>query len=109
MDKPKSERRSRDRLSTQVPVEIRNGGAQSVRGYTRDLSTSGIFLYSNGRIAEGSHLELVLMLPPELTQGEKQWVCCQAAVVRVEDVGDKGGCGIAAKLTNMVSLPELKQ
>jgi PilZ domain len=107
MHEPKAERRSRKRLPVRVPVEIRAPNALADQAYTRDLSKSGIFLYSKGDIAAGTHLELILMLPPELTNGEKQWVCCQAAVVRVEHDGAGGARGIAAELTNMVALPEL--
>jgi len=52
---------------------------------TRDLSMGGIFLYTQQRISEGSKLEIVLILPAELGFGEKQWACCQASVVRVEE------------------------
>jgi hypothetical protein len=52
-------------------------------------------------------LEIVLILPPELTQGEKQWVCCQAAVVRVENATSGGGFGVAAKIESMEILPEI--
>jgi hypothetical protein len=49
---------------------------------------------------------MVLILPPELTQGEKRWVCCQASVVRVEDKKD-GNFGVAARIRNMDVLPEI--
>jgi hypothetical protein len=54
---------------------------------------------------EGSEVELVLILPPELTSGEKCWVCCQATIVRVEEEGPQ--FGIAAKIQRMDILPEL--
>jgi hypothetical protein len=49
---------------------------------------------------------MVLILPPELTQGEKRWVCCRASVVRVEENRD-GNFGIAASIQNMDILPEI--
>ena len=48
---------------------------------------------------------LVLILPPELTSGEKCWVCCQATVVRVEDEGTE--FGVAAQIRRMDILPEI--
>ena len=42
---------------------------------TRDLSTGGVFLYTDRRITAGSKLEIVLILPSELGLGEKQWAC----------------------------------
>jgi PilZ domain-containing protein len=108
MPDAKPERRSRQRLPVRVPVSIqaRQGKAQA-SGYTRDLSTSGIFLYTDSRIAQGSELEMVLILPPELTAGEKRWVCCRALVVRVEDSEDGSDLGVAARIRSMEVLPEI--
>jgi hypothetical protein len=55
---------------------------------------------------EGSDVELVLILPPELTSGEKCWVCCHAQVVRVED-GPGRSFGVAAAIKRMDILPEI--
>jgi hypothetical protein len=91
-----------------VPVKIKSKeGTLQTTGYTRDLSSNGIFLYTNCEIVAGSELEMVLILPPELTQGEKRWVCCQASVVRVENAGDGGNFGIAANLHSVEILPEI--
>ena len=64
-----------------------------------------MFLYSNSKMEQGSEVELVLILPPELTSGEKCWVCCQATVVRVEDEGTE--FGVAAQIRRMDILPEI--
>jgi hypothetical protein len=108
MASPKNERRSRQRLPMRLPVSF--GSPQrsiETAGFTRDLSVNGIFLYTDSQIHLGSELEIVLILPPELTQGEKQWVCCQAAVVRVENATAAGGFGVAAKIESMEILPEI--
>jgi hypothetical protein len=55
---------------------------------------------------EGSGIELVLMLPAELTGGVKSWVCCHARVLRVEP-GMGAGFGVAAAIERMDVLPEL--
>jgi ClpP class serine protease len=47
------------------------------------------------------------MLPPELTSGEKQWVCCQASVVRVEPGTEVGSFGVAASIRSIATLPEI--
>ncbi len=107
MAAPKSERRSQNRIPLRLPVSIRSSQSESVTGYTRDLSMSGIFLYTDTQILEGSELEMVLMLPPQLTNGEKQWVCCQASVVRVENSPDERQIGVAANIRNIASLPEI--
>ena len=103
----KSERRLRQRLVTRLPVGIRkHSGRTEVMAHTRDVSTNGIFLYSESPMAVGSDVELVLILPPELTSGEKCWVCCHARVLRVEQ-GAGMDFGVAAEIRRMDILPEI--
>jgi hypothetical protein len=114
MPDAKSERRSGPRIPVRVQVSIsspkdKDKDKESVEtaGYTRDLSMNGIFLYTEAQIQQGSELEMVLILPSELTQGEKRWVCCQAAVVRVEKSAEGGGFGVAASIKSIEILPEI--
>jgi hypothetical protein len=107
MPDSKPERRSRQRLPVRLGVSIRSSQGQSTTGHTRDLSAGGIFLYVDSEILVGSNLEMVLMLPPQLTSGEKQWVCCQASVVRVEPGAEGGGFGVAAIIRSIANLPEI--
>jgi hypothetical protein len=105
---PKStsaDRRSRQRVPVRVPVKVRHEGAEH-HGLTRDLSSTGIFLYSEPGIKSGSKLELVIMLPPGLGLGPGGWTLCEASVVRVEESGEKG-MGIAATLDRIARLPEI--
>jgi hypothetical protein len=55
----------------------------------------------------GTELELVLVLPPEVTFTEKRWVCCQASVVRVEENAKAGNFGVAAVINRFDVLPEI--
>jgi PilZ domain len=107
MSTPKSERRSRNRIPVTLPVSINSSPGGQATAYTRDLSMTGVFLYSDKHIFEGSELEMVLMLPPELTNGEKRWVCCQASVVRVENGPQPGRFGVAANIRDMATMPEI--
>jgi hypothetical protein len=106
--KTKTERRLRSRIAARLPVSVRAADEKfQSAGVTRDLSMNGVFLYTDSQIREGSELEMVLMLPPEFTDGEKQWVCCQGSVVRVENVDGKNGLGVAASIRTMQILPEI--
>jgi hypothetical protein len=107
MPEPKSERRSNQRIPVRVGVSLRSPQSEPATGYTRDLSTSGIFLYANAEILVGNKMEMVLMLPTQLTGGEKRWVCCQAEVIRVEAGGEDGRLGVAASIRSMATLPEI--
>ena len=103
--KTDSERRSASRIPNSVPVRVRTAEGDERSAQTRDVSASGIFLYTPSRIEPGSEVELVLILPPELTSGERCWVCCQATIVRVEEFGTE--FGLAAQIRRMDLLPEM--
>jgi len=102
---PDSERRSGTRIATRVPTRVRTAQGADLTAQTRDVSANGVFLYTNSKLEKGTEVELVLILPPELTSGEKCWVCCQATVVRVEEKGTD--YGVAAQIRRMDILPEL--
>jgi PilZ domain-containing protein len=99
------ERRSRQRMPVRVPVKVRHAGAEHA-GLTRDLSSVGIFLYSESGMKAGSKLELVIMLPPGLGLGPGGWTLCEASVVRVEESEGKG-MGVAATIDSIDLLPEI--
>lgn len=99
-----TERRSGRRIPARVPTRVRTAEGHDQTAQTRDVSANGVFLYSKSRMEKGSDVELVLILPPELTSGEKCWVCCQATIVRVEEDGSE--FGVAAQIKRMDILPE---
>jgi PilZ domain len=104
---PNTDRRTRSRVVAKLPVRVRGATADAeLNAQTRDVSTNGVFLYTNSRMREGSEVELVLILPPELTSGEKCWVCCHARVLRVEQ-GPGKDFGVAAEIQRMDILPEI--
>lgn len=103
--KTNGERRSASRIANSVPTRVRTAEGIEYSAQTRDVSASGIFLFTQSRIEQGSEIELVLILPPELTSGERCWVCCLATVVRVEDSGSQ--FGVAAQIRRMDLLPEM--
>jgi hypothetical protein len=100
------ERRSQARKPVQVPVKVRQPDGSEQQGQTRDLSSNGIFLYSENGLEAGSKLELVIMLPPGMGMGPGGWTLCQASVVRVEE-GQGKGVGVAATLDRIELLPEI--
>jgi hypothetical protein len=99
-----SERRAGTRVPARVPTLVRTAQGADHGAQTRDVSANGIFLYTKSRLEKGTEVELVLTLPPELTSGQKCWVCCQATIVRVEEEGEE--FGIAAQIRRMDIMPE---
>jgi hypothetical protein len=100
-----TERRSGTRIATRVSTRVRTPQGADLSAETRDVSANGVFLYTNSKMEKGTDVELVLILPPELTLGEKCWVCCQATIVRVEEIGSN--FGVAAQIRRMDILPEV--
>ena len=100
-----TERRSGQRVPVRVPVKVRHEGGER-QGLTRDLSSSGVFLYSESGMKAGAKLDLVMMLPPGLGLGPGGWTLCEASVVRVEESEGKG-MGVAATLDRIAFLPEI--
>jgi hypothetical protein len=99
------ERRSKQRTPVRVPVKVRHEGKED-DGLTRDLSSSGVFIYSEAGMKAGTKLELVIMLPPGMGLGPGGWTLCEASVVRVDE-SDGKGIGIAATLDRIALLPEI--
>ena len=103
----KIDRRSRKRVPARLPVRVRSApGSAELSAQTRDVSTNGVFLYTESRLVQGSEVELILILPPEITAGEKCWVCCHANTLRVEE-GPGKQFGVAAEIRRMEVLPEI--
>jgi hypothetical protein len=100
-----TDRRSGTRIATRVPTRVRTTEGADHSAQTRDVSANGIYLYTKSRMEQGTDVELVLILPPELTSGQKCWVCCQATIVRVEENGSD--FGVAAQIRRMDILPEM--
>ena len=103
--KADTERRAGTRIKTRVDTRVRTAGGKDHTAQTRDVSANGVFMYTNSKMEKGADVELVLILPPELTLGEKCWVCCQATIVRVEETGSS--FGVAAQIRRMDILPEV--
>lgn len=100
------ERRSRQRLPVSLGVKVKKPDGTEQEGTTRDLSSSGIFLYAPPGMEAGAKLELVVMVPPSLGLGPGGWALCQASVVRVEQTAGKG-VGVAAVFDRIELLPEI--
>jgi len=107
MSKPKQEKRAAPRVQWQLPASVNFGDSGRAQVELKDISSRGLFFFTQAKVEENSKLEIVLMMPPELGQLGQQWVCCQATVVRVEE--DKPGkkVGVAAVIDRCEALPQI--
>ena len=101
------ERRRSPRYAANSPVRIKTTASPQPRqGESRDLSRNGLFFFLGEPMAAGTDIELVMMLPDEVTSQGQQWVCCRGRVVRVEQPGAPGKFGIAATFDHYTVVPE---
>ena len=92
------ERRGEQRFPLRLPVVVKSmhGSVWEESSLTKDVSARGAFFYIDGKLAEGTPVELVLTLPAEITLTENIRVRCKGRVVRVVNGNDGRKTGVAA-------------
>jgi hypothetical protein len=107
MVSPGPEKRSAPRKAVKVPAKVHTEHGD-IPAEALNLSKSGIFLECATRVSEGSPVDIVMILPKEVTGDAAKWVCCHATVQRVQNhVGENGRYGVAAVVDRMQAMPEL--
>lgn len=107
MPKPKQEKRAVPRVSWQLPASVSFRGSDRAQVELKDISSHGLFFFTQAKLEPNSKLEIVLMMPPELQPLGRQWVCCQATVVRVEEDKPNQKIGVAAVIDRCEALPQI--
>jgi hypothetical protein len=101
------ERRVGQRFSYLLPVSLRQkAGSIEGLGFTQDLSSKGVFLFTEAPLEVGAEIELTLRMPSEITLGENMPVRCRGRILRVvrptHDGRNAGGAetkiGVAVRL-----------
>jgi hypothetical protein len=52
-------------------------------GFTQDLSSRGVFFFTDAHLVENAEIELTLRMPSEITLGEAMPVRCRGHILRV--------------------------
>ena len=83
-------------------------------GFTQDLSSRGVFFFTDAPLIAGTEIEITLRMPSEITLGESMPVRCRGHILRV--VRPSGGTsfssqgetkiGVAVRLEGYEYLPE---
>jgi hypothetical protein len=78
------ERRVGQRFPYLLPLSLRQP-ATSLEGvgFTQDLSSRGVFFFTDAPLTAGSEIELTLRMPSEITLGESMPVRCRGRILRV--------------------------
>jgi hypothetical protein len=83
-------------------------------GCTQDLSSRGVFFFTDTPLTEGTEIELTLQMPSEITLGKSMPVRCRGRILRVVRPGATGSgsvqvqdrIGVAVRLEGYEYLPE---
>jgi PilZ domain len=78
------ERRVGQRFAFLLPVSFRevSTGVEGL-GFTQDLSSRGVFFFTETPLEAGAEVELTLNMPSEITLGENMRVRCRGHILRV--------------------------
>jgi|SRR5882672_1417743 len=101
------ERRSGQRFQLHLPLTIHVNG-KAVPGFTQDVSSRGLFLYTEAELAEGSVVELTFTMPSEITLGENMRVRGRGRVLRADPSQAGPRTGVAVQLDSYQYLPSLE-
>jgi hypothetical protein len=78
------ERRAGQRFPYLLPLTLsQNATNLQGAGFTQDLSSRGVFFFTDAPVEEGSEIEITLKMPSEITLGESMRVRCRGRVLRV--------------------------
>jgi len=78
------ERRVGQRFPYLLPLTLRQPSASiEDAGFTQDLSSRGVFFFTDAPLTEGTQIELTLRMPSEITLGEDMRVRCRGRILRV--------------------------
>jgi hypothetical protein len=78
------ERRVGQRFPYLLALSLRQplGSVEGV-GFTQDLSSRGVFFFTDAPLVEGAEIELTLRMPSEITLGESMPVRCRGRILRI--------------------------
>jgi hypothetical protein len=100
------ERRVGQRFSYLLPVSLRDlSTGTDGAGFTQDLSSRGVFLFTDAPLHEGTPIELTLNMPSEITLGDTMRVRCRGHILRVVKSAETK-IGVAVRLEGYEYLPE---
>jgi len=92
------ERRAGQRFPYLLPLSLRQpAGSLEGVGFTQDLSSRGVFFFTDAALTEGAEIELTLRMPSEITLGDSMPVRCRGRILRVVRPSVPENCSSAAE------------
>jgi hypothetical protein len=111
------ERRAGQRFPYLIPVSLRvPANGIEAHGFTQDVSSRGVFFFTDAVLTEAAEIELTLRMPSEVTLGESMRVRCRGRILRVvcpvsgaagaETPSAQTKIGVAVRFESYEYLPE---
>jgi hypothetical protein len=100
------------RFAFNLPVSLRQVSTTAEGlGFTQDISSRGVFFFTDMALSEGAEIELTLRMPSEITLGESMRVRCRGRILRIVKPADNSKSaltkiGVAVCLKGYEYLPE---
>lgn len=89
-----AERRKTKRFPVRRKLAARIAEGEELVGSTRDVNAQGVFFFTAAPVPEGSHVDVVLNLPPGSIFSDLVFLRASGTAVRVEH-SDDGRLGVA--------------
>lgn len=102
------ERRVGQRFEVNLPLAVQIEG-HTFAGFTQDVSSRGMFFYTEATPPVGSIVELVFTMPSEITLAESMRVRCRGHILRISPASPSRRNGIAVRLDSYQYLPACEQ
>jgi hypothetical protein len=84
------ERRVGQRFAFNLPVSLLDVATSAEGlGFTQDLSSRGVFLFTDMALSQGAEVQVTLKMPGEITLGENMRVRCRGRILRIDKPSDK--------------------
>ena len=98
-----NERRSEARLDVRMPAKIILGNGE-VLCHTSNISPGGLLLECSTELVTDRALQVLVLMPGELLQGQDRWVRCEVEITRTERIAEQQRFAIAAKVLKSVPI-----
>jgi len=98
------ERRCKGRFDLFLPITVSVRDKNEISAVTRNVSSGGVYFYTQGSVREGDSVEFRLTLPDVVTQAGDMPVLCRGQVQRIDSHHKEGLAGVAVKIDALIFL-----
>ena len=101
------EHRCKGRFDLFLPITVSVRDKHEISAVTRNVSSGGVYFYTQASVQEGDSVEFRLTLPNVVTQAGDMPVLCRGQVQRIDSHLKEGLSGVAVKIDALIFLEAL--